>query len=85
MPRTEAIALISARLTSLDDERLQTIAEIVEEQPAPTLRALSEREKSLLEKSREDFRAGRTYTLEEVIEYTNAQLAPLGVRSYKRA
>ena len=68
MTRTEAIAVINAKLAALDDERLQTVAEIVDDIAADTgpVRDLSARELALLEQSKADFAAGRTYSVEEV-------------------
>ena len=68
MTRTEAIALITAKLASLDDERVLTVAEIVDDIAADTgaVRQLTARELALLDQSKADFVAGRTYTIDEV-------------------
>jgi hypothetical protein len=82
MTRTEAIAKISEKLASFDDERVQTVAEIVvemDELSATPIRALSERESTLLAQSKADFAAGRSYSHEEAIEMLDDLLAPLGV------
>jgi len=86
MTRTQAIASITAKLASFDDERVLTVAEIVagmEGPPVRPIRALSERETALLAQSKADFAAGRTVTLAEVIAHTDAALAPLGVPPHK--
>lgn len=86
MTRTEAIATISAKLASFDDERVLTIAEIVagmDGPPAKPVRRLSDREAALLAQSKADFAAGRSYSLAEVIAHTDAALAPLGVPPHK--
>ena len=64
MTRTEAIAIISAKLAALDDEHVLTIADIVqdmESQPAPPL-SLTDSERAGIEHSKEDFKIGRTYS-----------------------
>jgi hypothetical protein len=78
MTRTEAIASITRKLASFDDERVQAVAEIVAEMDAPTakpFRALSNREAALLEQSKADFAEGRTVTLEESRARTDALFA----------
>jgi hypothetical protein len=81
MTRTEAIAIITAKLSSLDDERVMTVADIVQDmaQPDDLPRELTPRELALIEQSKEDFKAGRTYSLDEARAMTDAFLAPLGV------
>ena len=68
MTRTEAIALITTKLASLDDERVQAVAEIVADiaADAAPVRSLTARELQLLEQSKADFAAGRTYSIDEV-------------------
>jgi hypothetical protein len=83
MSRTEAIALITAKLASADDATLQSVADQLESAGKPR-RDLSARERALLKQSREDFKAGRTYSLEECIAYLDEKLAPLGVPKYKK-
>ena len=80
MTRTEAIATITARLADADDETVKSVADFVQSlvQPvtaSPPLRPLSAREHSLLEQAKEDFKAGRTYTLEESKARTDALFA----------
>lgn len=77
MTRSEAIARINARLSSLDDERVLTVADIVDEIAASddSSRQLTAHELALIEQSRQDFRAGRTLTLEEARARTDAFLA----------
>ena len=67
MNRNQAIDVINAHLSSLDDERVQTIAKIVQSMAAPDdlPRALTARELALIEQSKEDFKAGRTYGPDE--------------------
>ena len=81
MTRTETIARITSTLSSFDDERLSEVAEIVQnmEAPPPPLRKLSERERGLLEQSKADFAAGRTYSHEEIIAMLDDRLALRGV------
>ena len=80
---------IIEKVRALPEERQRHLArvleELVDDDAGTPVRTLSDREKALLEQSRQDFAAGRTYSLDEVIEYTNAQLAPLGVPPYKKS
>ena len=77
MTRTEAMALINAKLASLDDERVRAVAEIIEDIAAgdTAMRQLSARELALIEQSRADFAAERTLSLEEAEARTDAFLA----------
>ena len=87
MTRTEAIATITRKLATFDDERVQAVAEIVDdmdELPAAPLRPLSDREAGLLAQSKADFAAGRSYSMDEVIAHTKAVLGPLGLPPFKR-
>jgi hypothetical protein len=64
MTRTEAIAIIAAKLAALDDERVMTVADIVQDMANPTVTALdlTDAERAAIERSKEDFKAGRTYS-----------------------
>jgi hypothetical protein len=64
MTRTEAIAIITSKLASLDDERVMTVADIVQDMAAPSAVALdlTDAERAAIERSKEDFKAGRTYS-----------------------
>ena len=77
MTRTEAIAIINAKLADLDDERVETVAAIVQSMDAPDdlPRELTARELALIEQSKQDFKAGRTYTLDEMDTYLDAAAA----------
>ena len=81
MTRTETIALITAKLANLDDERVQAVAGIVQsmQDDAKPLRQLSARERALIEQSKADFSAGHTASLEESIAFADEQLARRGV------
>lgn len=75
MSRHEAIATINAALAKSDDETVEAVAEFVRSlSEARPLRELSERERGLLEQSRRDFAEGRTHTMEEFMERTDAML-----------
>ncbi len=67
MTRAQAIAAINAKLSSLDDERVQAVAAIVDDIAADgdLPRALTARELALIEQSKEDFKAGRVVSQEE--------------------
>lgn len=76
MNRAEAIATINAQLAKADDETVEAVAEYVHSlSEARPLRELSERERGLLEQSRRDFAEGRTHTMEEFMQRTDALLA----------
>ena len=79
MTRTEAIAVINAKLAALDDERVLTVAEIIDDiaTSTGTVRQLTAGELALLEQSKEDFAAGRTYSLEEVRAHSDAFIRSL--------
>ena len=81
MTRTEAIAIITEKLSSFDDERVMAVAGIVEDlaQDDDQLRDLTPGELALIEQSKDDFKHGRTYSLAEARAMTDAFLAPLGV------
>ena len=83
MTRTEALAIITAKLASLDDEQVTAVVEIVQSMPAAgqRLRPLSARETALLEQSKADFREGRTLTLDELDAFLDAAAT---ARSYAR-
>jgi hypothetical protein len=82
MTRTEAITIINTKLASLDDDKLLTVADIVQSidtaPPAP-LRQLSPREHGLIMQSKNDFAAGRSYSHEQLTELLDARLGKLGV------
>jgi hypothetical protein len=60
MTRTEAIAIITAKLAALDDEGVMTVADIVEDMANPAAAPdLTDAERSAVERSKEDFKAGR--------------------------
>ena len=85
MTRTEAIAVITQKLASFDDERVLAVAEIVDDMAAATgaVRELTPRELTLLDQSKADFAAGRSYSHDEVIDYLDAHLASLGVPKHR--
>jgi hypothetical protein len=64
MNRTEAIAIITAKLAALDDEHVVTVADIVQDManPTGTTLKLTAAERAAIERSKEDFKAGRTYS-----------------------
>ena len=75
MTRTEAIAIITAKLADLDDERVEAVAAIVQSMDGDLPRELTARELALIEQSKQDFEAGRTYTLDEMDTYLDAAAA----------
>ena len=81
MTRTQALAIITAKLASLDDERVLTVAEIVQSMDAADElpRELTAHELALIEQAKEDFRAGRSFSLDEARALTDQALAKRGV------
>ncbi len=67
MTRTQAIAIIAEKLASLDDERVMVVADIVQDMAEPSAVALdlTDDERAAVERSKEDFKEGRTYTNDE--------------------
>jgi hypothetical protein len=79
MTRIEAIAIINARLASLDDEEVMAVADIVQDiadMAAPAL-DLSDAERADIERSKEDFKAGRTYSNDQYHAEITAFMADL--------
>jgi len=81
MTRAQALAIINAKLASLDDEHVMTVAEIVDSIDAADElpRALTDHERTLVEQAKEDFRAGRSFSLDEARTLTDQFLAKRGV------
>ena len=81
MTRSQAIAFITEKLASLEDERVLAVADIIKSIDAADglPRELTPEELALIEQSKEDFRMGRTHTLEEARAMTDDFLAQLGV------
>lgn len=79
MTRTEAIAIITAKLATLDDERVMTVADIVQDMANPTAAALNltDAERAAIERSKEDFKAGRTYSGDQYHAEMTAFMAEL--------
>ena len=79
MTRTEAIAIIAAKLAALDDERVMTVAEIVQDMANPAAAALNltDAERAAIEGSKEDFKASRTYSADQYHAEMTAFMAEL--------
>ena len=78
MTRAQAIAVITQRLASADDETLQSVADMLQSANARESvlpRPLTPRELALIEQSKADFAEGRTYTPDEARAYVTARLA----------
>jgi hypothetical protein len=73
--------IINSKLASLDDDKILTVADIVQSIDAAPLpgRQLSARERGLLAQSKNDFAAGRSYSHEQLTEMLDARLGKLGV------
>jgi hypothetical protein len=83
MTRAQALAIINAKLASLDDERVMTVAEILQSIDAADdlPRELTAHERTLIEQAKEDFKAGRSFSLDEARTLTDQFLAKRGVVS----
>ena len=81
MTRAQALAVINAKLASLDDEHVMTVAEIVESIDAADElpRALTANERALVAQAKEDFKTGRSFSLDEARTLTDQFLAKRGV------
>jgi hypothetical protein len=81
MTRAQALAIITAKLASLDDERVMTVAEIVRSIDAghELPRQLTDHELTLIQQAKEDFKAGRSCSLDEARVATDRILAKRGV------
>jgi len=78
MTRSETIAIIEQSLPSADEATLNAAVELfqaarLDESVLP--RQLTGREMELIEQSKEDFKAGRTYSMPEARAYIDAELA----------
>ena len=73
----QAIAKINARLSSLADDEVLTVADMLDHiADAQTgIRRLTPRELQLIEQSKADFQDGRTSTLQESRAFVEAELA----------
>jgi hypothetical protein len=79
--RAQALAIINAKLASMDDEHVMTVAEIVKSIDATDElpRGLTANELAQVEQSKEDFKAGRSFSLDEARTLTDQFLAKRGV------
>jgi hypothetical protein len=86
MTRAQALAVITAKLASLDDEHVMTVAEIVQSIDAghELPRELTDHELVLIQQAKEDFKAGRSYSLDEARALTDQVLAERGVAPSRR-
>jgi hypothetical protein len=76
MTRTQAIAIIKETLASLDDEGVEAVAEFVQSMGRPLdVSQLTPDELAGIERSKADFREGRTYSLEEARALSDAMVA----------
>jgi hypothetical protein len=87
MTGTGAIAIITAELASLDDERIMTVAEIVRNmadttpmETTPVVLDLTGEERPAVERSWGDFKAGRTFASEHYAAEMTAFMADIKSR-----
>ncbi len=81
MTRMQTIEQITAKLATLDDDRLQVVAEMLEDmdlEESVLPRELTDEELALIEQSREDFRQGRTLSAAEAWASIDEALARAG-------
>ena len=76
MTRIEAIAIITATLPMLDDASVTDLAHIVQASTF-VLRDLTDEERAGIERSKEDFKVGRTYSIAEARTMTDDFLKTL--------
>ena len=74
MSRDEAIAILNATIARLPDDKVEALAEVArslanQTPPAPVLGAT---DLAAIERAKDDFRAGRTYTPQEARAYLDA-------------
>lgn len=76
MIRSQAIAIIEETLASLDDEGVEAVAEFVQSMGRPLdISQLTPDELAGIERSKADFREGRTYSLDEARAISEAMIA----------
>ena len=76
MTRSEAIAVIVDKLSSLEDEALLGLAEHAEDlADAGSMRRLTEVERATLSAAKADFAVGRTSTIEEARAASDRKIA----------
>ena len=81
MTRTEAIDVINRSLAAIDDARVQMLADIARSMAEPIKPlSLTPDELAALERSKADFAAGRTHTLEEMDAFLDAAAAQRAAR-----
>ena len=82
----QAISAINAELAALDDDEVQTVADIVRGMTTESVlpRELTAEELALIEQSKEDFRQGRTYSLDEARAATDEFLATIGAPAARK-
>jgi hypothetical protein len=83
MTRSEAIAIITSKLEALDDERVITVADIVQDMANPAAPALNltDTERAAIERSKDDFKArrhvlGRSVSCRNDCLYGRSQVEP---------
>ena len=76
MTRTEAIAIITATLPSLDEQQAAALAQVAQAMMKPVAVSLSltDEERAGIERAREDFKTGRTHSSSEARAITAAFL-----------
>ena len=76
MTRAQALTTIAANLSRLGEAELETLVQVTSSwvQPASTIK-FTDAERAAIEQSRDDFKAGRTLTLDEAEARTDAFLA----------
>ena len=81
MTRSEAIAVINAKLAILDDDEVLAVAGIVDtiDLSEPSSRTLSSRERALIKQSQADFATGKSYSHEQLVAKLDERLAQRGV------
>ena len=78
MTRSEAIAIITATLPTLDEAQAATLAELAQTlAQSPVALSLTDEDRDGIARAREDFKAGRTHSSSEAHAITAAFFAKL--------
>lgn len=78
MNRTEALMSLNRSLDNLDDDQVAHLAEVAADMAANE--EFTEKELAEIERAREDFKAGRTFTIDEIRARSDAFLRNLSRR-----
>lgn len=79
MTRTEALKIITSRLSSADDERLEMVASMLEDWPDPSIyERLPESEKEKIERALDRLDRGQSVPSDEVFALLESKIKTAG-------